>query len=532
MASIQKNPLLLVALAYAIGICCAAVLPTPGLWLLAFSSLATLGLYLGMRGHILPRIQAFVMPCFLFCFLQAGWLLGDISAKISPADPSNFTGKEMVVEGMVLEDAVATQKGGFRVAFQCLTPISGKIALYLPADGIAPHAYTNLRGTVQLQALSDRNPGYTQWLHSQGIHATAKGVDFVETGHTGGFWAMLSDLRRTISQKMQAVMPEANNAGLNVAMMLGDRSALDREVRSDFSATGLSHVLAISGMHLAILYGVLNLLLKGMLFLRHGRQTRSVIVVALLVFFALLTGANAAVCRAAIMIGLLDLAQAFWQKNNSLNALAIAGLCFLIFDPQALFTPGFQLSYAAVLGILLLQGPILKYLHARIKRLPAFVGTALAVTLAAQIATTPLVVWHFHTFPTYFLLANTVMLPVVALATQIGFAGLILIWIPGVSEVWGGILDFLLWMLTVGADLLANLPGATITSLRLNEIGLWVLLGQVMLAFIGLERKFLRKALQGFRKGGRLQTASAAGLQARAMGIAALLIWVLGGFLL
>lgn len=531
MAHAYKNPLLVVATAFATGILVSACLPSPGWgWLGAMVGIAlAVFLVAGRRIHL--GLHYLSQASLLLCFMVAGWVLGEGAALVPHDDPAHRIGQKLHVQGTVVDD-VRTTDFGHKTIFHITHPVEGKVMLYLPKSEPAPRPNDLLQGTVILKAHSDSNPGYASWLRHQGIHATAKGAQMVKVGEATGFLASLKRLRARISSRFAATFPDAATAGLANAMLLGDRTALEGAIRNNFSATGLSHIVAISGMNFAIIYGVLCLLLQPMCYLRHGRQLRSLIVVPFLAFFAMLTGGNPAVVRAAIMLGMLDLGQAFWSKHQSLNALAASALAFLAFDPQALFTPDFQLSYAAVLGILLLQNPILQYVQRRLPRLPKSIASGLAVTLAAQAATTPLVAWHFQSFPTYFLLANLLVLPLVTLVVQIGFVGFVVAWIPGLDAAWGGVMDFLLWIITLLADGIAQLPGATITALESAQAGIWVLAAQVMLGFAVLERRFLKKAIQHLGTQTLAAQVAVAGLRQRAAVASLVMGWVLVGFLL
>jgi ComEC/Rec2-related protein len=533
MFKTQKSPLFLVALAFATGIALSAAFASPGFWGLGGMALATAVLFVVSRRKMWPRVQQTVQIALGVCFVAAGWVLGEVSAIVPQDDPSQYVGQSIAATGYVVDDVRAT-KSGYRTVFQCETPVVGKVMLYLPKGPVSLATNDRLSLTLALEPLSQRNPGYANWLQHQGIHASAKATEISVVGHQSGILPMFTDLRGTICKQMKASFPDSLTAGLSNAMLLGDRSGLDMDLKKSFSATGLSHIVAISGMNFAIIYLVLCFLLKPLLYLRYGRQLRSLIIVPLMVFFALLAGANPAIVRAAIMLSMLDLGQSFWNKSNSLNALATSALLFLGWDPQSLFSPDFQLSYAAVLGILMFQNPILHYFHQRMKWLPQSIASALAVTLAAQAATTPLVAWHFQSFPTYFLLANMLVLPLVTLVVQIGFAGFLLVWIPGVNEVWGGVMDFMLWAISAMADLLAQLPGATITGLDAAQTGIWMVLAQVLVGFLVLERRFLRRALAYLRGSEQAQLAGVArtGLQVRVLAVPAVMLWVLIGFLI
>ena len=529
MIYFQKNPLLLVALTFAAGIAISAFVPSPGFWGLALAFILATVLFLGSRRKLSLKVQKVSQISIYTCFVLAGWCLGEHAAVVPAMDPSRFIGQEIEVEGTVVDD-VKTTAFGYKTILEITNPVEGKVMLYLPPKSEKPQVNDILSGRVTFNELSSKNLGFANWLHHQGIHSTAKGQEFKKIGEERGFLAQLHNLRNSLSNQLASTFPDAKTAGLSNAMLLGDRTALDGEIRKDFSATGLSHIVAISGMNFAIIYGVLNLLLSPMLYVRRGRQMRTFIVVPLLAFFALLTGGNPAVVRAAIMLGMLDISQSFWSKNNSLNALATSALMFLAYDPQSLFTPDFQLSYAAVLGILLLQNPILHYLHVRIPKFPKLISSALSVTLAAQLATTPFVAWHFQSFPTYFLLANLVVLPLVTLVVQIGFAGFVLAWIPGISTAWGGVMDFLLWSITSLAELMAQLPGATISAIDSSQVGIWVLIGQLVAGFGILERKRIRKYISALNGQPRIATPIVQNFQRPAVAAAVVAGCLLAGF--
>ncbi len=530
--ALNKHPLLVLAIAFAAGIILSTLLNTPGLTVLILMAGLTLGLFFLTKKKVSPIAEKAFLASIVICFVMTGWLLADFSAQIPANDPSSITGSSTTLTGTVLEDSRKT-KHGFKTTMAVNGQIRGKILLYFPPHIKPPMANDLIRLDAKINALSGSNKGYLDWLHQQGIHASANATSYEKTGVATGFLASIKALRRNIGSRFSQLIPDANMAGLAKAMLLGDRTDLDSDLRADFSSAGLSHVLAISGMHLGILYVALQALLSFMLYLPLGRQIRAVILILTLAGFAVFTGGNPAICRAAIMLGLLELGQSFWQKNYSLNALAISALAFLCFDPQALFFPGFQLSYAAVLGILLFQQPLAKYLSSRVKKMPRQLTNALAVTLTAQAATAPLVAIHFHSFPTYFLFANLLLLPFVVLAANIGFAGFILAWVPGLDTAWAGILDFLLEMLGSGAEILAELPGSTITSLDPSQTGIWVLIAQIIIFAGILERKYIKKAFhQLFGKpSSRTSEVALSGLSTRALVTIGGITWALGGFI-
>lgn len=521
-----------VALSLVAGISLSAFLPSPGLLAVAVAVAATVGFHVWSHRHGRHWHAAGLKWAIAGSFALAGWALGDNSGGVAPTDPSLHIGEEVAAVGFV-RDEVRPTKTGHKAVFHCEQPYEGDVMLYLPSHLSPPKVNDRLEVSLHLQAHPGSFPGYANWLRHQGIHASAKAREYRKVGVETGFRPAMADLRGTISAQFAAVFPDPVMGGLCRAMLLGDRTGLDNDIRRDFAATGLSHIVAISGMNFAIIYIVLCFLLSPLLRLPHGKQVRAVVVVITMAFFALLTGANPAVVRAAIMLSMLEIGQSFWQRGQSITALATSALIFLCLDPQALFAPDFQLSYGAVLGILTLERPILAYMRLRLPKFPRSIASAMAVTLAAQAATTPMVAWHFQSFPTYFLLANLVVLPVVTLIVQVGFAGFLLAWVPGLCDFWAGVMDAMLWAVTHIAWLMAQLPGATITALEASQVGIWALLGQLAVFFLVLERKQLPRTWAALRsQGGQAaDEIHLRGLRLRAMALPAAMLWALLGFL-
>lgn len=532
MAS-HKSPLFIFVLSFAAGIALAAKFAAPNfVFFMIFGSICLTLLLIG-RKRILPRIEKAFNLSLITCFGLAGWHFASISKTIPDHDPSKLSGLKIQFEGLASEAPQSTKRG-HKMVFEAQSPARGRMMLYFSQGSPLPKLNDLITFEANVTDLSKVNEGYANWLIQQGIYSTASVSNFEVIGNETGFLASLKSFRQELALRFDQMIPNANHAGLAKAMLLGDRSSLDPDLRTDFSGAGLSHVLAISGMHLGILYAALLQLLNFMCYVRNGKQIRAIILVIVLAAFAVFTGGNPAICRAAIMFAILELGQSFFQKSYSLNALAFAGLIFLCFDPTALYTPGFQLSYAAVIGIVVLQNPIRKYFQNRIKFVPNSVHSAIAVTLSAQIATAPLVAFHFQTFPTYFLFSNLVLLPLVLYATKIGFAGFVLVWIPGINTAWAGIMDLFFKLLSSSANIFAELPGATISKISIGESGLWILLAQTILILGNLERKFIQKATrQIFTKSNkRMLSVARNGLQMRLFAFILGIFWLLGGFVI
>jgi len=243
------------------------------------------------------------------------------------------------------------------------------------------------------------------------------------------------------------------------AMTLGDKSAMSSTLRQVYAVSGASHVLALSGLHLGIIYMLLSLLVVN----RRLRLLSQVMIVTAIWAFALLVGLPASVVRAAVMISLYALLSLAGRNRMSVNALAVAALCILMVNPDSLADVGFQLSFLAMLAILLLL-PLADRLvpRHRLQDYPLlrWLWGLTTVSVAAQVGVAPLVAYYFGRFPTWFLLTNIVVIPTTTLILCLALSALLL---PAVGSA-------LLW--TVGAlntvltFIAVSLPCASIDGLH------------------------------------------------------------------
>ena len=277
------------------------------------------------------------------------------------------------------------------------------------------HIYINARvGEVHTAG----NPGafdYARFLRRQGISGRA-----YVAGNRWKVRAMADaevSLRLRIARYRQSLSAQyfshlgSEEAAIAAAMSLGDKRSLDAAQRQSFSATGVSHVLALSGLHLGILFSLYSLLFVNRLRSRRGRVFASLVGVALLWGFALLVGFPLSLVRATVMFTLWQLSVVLYSERSSLNNLALAALLILLFSPASLFDIGFQLSFTSVFFILLLTPHIPRPRWLRRSRLLALLYGWLTVSIVAQIGTGPLVAYYFHTIPLVGLLGNLLAIP-------------------------------------------------------------------------------------------------------------------------
>ncbi len=230
---------------------------------------------------------------------------------------------------------------------------------------------------------------------------------------------------------------DGSTASFLLAAMLGNDYFLCDDTMSMYRASGTAHVLALSGMHVATLSMIAVLLLAPLRLMRRGHIYGSVVLIALVWLYALVTGMAPSVMRAATMVSVALIASMMQRGSSPLNSLCIAAVVILAFSPRALFSPGFQMSFCAVLSILVFNQAIPAVLHR--KRISYFIANMMFLPLAAMLGTGLLGAYYFHLFPWSFVLGNLVMSLAFPVILGGGFA-LMLITMAGLRCAWLGLL--------------------------------------------------------------------------------------------
>jgi competence protein ComEC len=215
-------------------------------------------------------------------------------------------------------------------------------------------------------------------------------------------------LQHTYSQ----YLPNIQHRGIIEAIVFGYRNDLDKEVVAAYSRTGIIHVLAVSGLHVGLIYSVLSLLTISLTTSLLKKRIRVAIIILFLVGYAILTGLSPSVCRAVLMFSFFVFKDAVKRDTNVYNVLAASAVILLCIQPLWLFNVGFQLSYLAVFSIVFLQ-PYIKNWMAISDWFLAQVWTLLAVSIAAQIITFPLCLYYFHQYPNLFFISNLIIIPLI-----------------------------------------------------------------------------------------------------------------------
>lgn len=459
------------------------------LWILLMIAVA--GLLLWNQLHLFIKFKKqWVTGIFInLLLLLAGSLLTFYNNK---THTGNFIGRHITDSSwyiVTLQEPLSEKPNSFKTTATVAVinnntamPVNGNIIIYFQKDSsTASLQYGNrLLLRQPLQPIKNAgNPGgfdYKKYCQYQGLYYQC----YIKPGQynllagteTNINKAGIFKIRRWVNGVIQEYITGVKEAGLAEALLIGYKDDLDKNLVQAYSNTGVVHVIAISGLHLGLIYWLLQLLTAK---LKNGKYTQwlqPVIIIAGLWGFSLLAGAGPSVVRSAVMFTCFVMGKLFNKNGSSLNALAAAAFLLLAYNPYWLWDVGFQLSFAAVLSIIVFYPPIYNWLYVQNKLLNFF-WQLNAVTLAAQVLTIPLSIYHFHQFPNLFLLTNLVAVPLSS-AALLGIIFLcVFSFIPFIASVTGKCIS---WLITVMNGFIERMDSLSFARLDFLQINLWQLL--------------------------------------------------------
>lgn len=336
---------------------------------------------------------------------------------------------------------------------------------------------------------------YGAWLQRKGICGTAyvnKALPLVKAS----FWNVKSHAERVrlyLLQKFSKAGIDGAEYALVSALVLGETNQLTKDTKSDFSVSGISHILSVSGLHVAVVYAVLAFLLSFLDKWEAWRVPKQVLIVLLLFFYAFLTGLSPSVLRSAFMFSLLALGKCLHRKSHTLNTVLFSAFVLLLWNPGFLFDLGFQLSYLAVFFIVTVH-PGLVALWAPTSKPVKYLWEMLCLSMVAQLGTSPLTVQAFHTFPNYFLVNNLIAVPYSSLLIYLALAFLMVSGIPWIGPLLAKLLDGCLSGFLFMVETTGSLPHALTRNLYPNPmevVGFYLLILTVFMAFLLKKRVWI-----------------------------------------
>ncbi len=417
-------------------------------------SLGALLLLLMWRRRLLGLLLLAALGALRWCLAQPSW---------GPGDIASYVGRSVEVRGFV--DGEAMESGG-RVSFSFWVE-----TLQLPGEEPRPargrvlvrgrpfqEAFYGERLLLEGTLAAPRGgtqAAYRDYLARQGIYVLLEDVRFAELlPGRGGAWParLLHALRRWARGRLEGFLPEPA-ASLLVGILLGSRTSIPPEIQEAFSRSGTSHILAISGWNINIVAGFLAAFTR-----RLPRRVGWLLVLAGIALYTLFVGAGAAVLRAALMGGLYVIAQQAGRPGEGRTALFASAGAMTLWNPALLGDLGFQLSFAATLGMLL----FVPVWTAALSRWPRFLSESLAATLSSQLLTWPLLAASFGTFSLVVPLANLLACPALAPLMLLGALALFLGRLPGLGLLLRGLTWLVASYMLLVVGRLGALPWAAV----------------------------------------------------------------------
>lgn len=435
----------------------------------------------------------------LFC-LAGGWL--SVNLQLKTAAETEFP-KEEAVYRLRVNDFPEVRERTFlcRVWLKerhdslGIHPVNKQAILYFQRDSLSSRLqmgeelWVRSRISPPVSARNFDEFDYARYLIRKGI----SGTGFVASGHwqfsecrkekegiATVLYRLAASYRTQIENLYRRLGIEGDELAVLSALTLGDKTDLSESVRESYSVAGVSHVLALSGLHIGLLYALAFFLLRPLLLGgQSGRVLRSLLLILLLWLFAFFTGLSPSVVRSAAMFSIWALADLCGRQSFSLNTLALTAWLMLLVRPVWLFDVGFQLSFAAVLSILLFQPFLFRLCPVR-HRAGTYLWGLVSVSVAAQLGTAPLVLFYFSRFSTHFLLTNLLVVPLVTLILYAAVVLLLLTPMSGLQAVAAVGLEKMLRMLNLLVRWVEQLPYASVDGIWLYPLevaGCYLVLG-------------------------------------------------------
>ena len=507
---VLRYPVIGITLFFVLGILAASHLaPTKGIATIT-TGIALTFLIVSYRRALKDLIQK---PYFAFSVMLVAFCSGILAQTLhygpnTKLHYSYFIGNDIpVIKGYIAERLKPDkyrQKYYFKVLSINQKTATGKLLLTVPKDSLNTllHAGDAFIIADELQLIARaRNPyrfDYAAYMEKQDVfHQLWLKDNFIKTGTVKNLGYYVGRYREKLMESfgIHNFNPEVQHT-LD-ALLFGQRQDMDTATADAYKDAGVMHILAISGLHFAVLFYILSFLLRPLeRFNSKGRLIQFIIVLGLLWGFAFLTGLSASVVRSVVMFTFICTGQYLNRNGSIYNSLAVSALILLLCKPGFLFDAGFQLSYLAVIAIVALE-PFYKKLHSQY-RAANYVTDTVSVSLAAQIGVLPLSLYYFNRFPLLFLLANLIVIPLSNIVLCLGIFVLLLnfIWADAALFI-GKALEFTVKVMNGFIGWTASFDGLVLKDIPFS---LWLNLSLygVIIAGIGLLYKKSYKRTAAF----------------------------------
>lgn len=422
-------PMLFWALCWIVGICIAEhfFVSLTGMYLVLCS---LFGLLLGMHFYIRKQARGFVVFNVLFALLVT--LCGAYryqTVKIKNEVPISFFSNQerlFTLNGRIVEQRKDYfDKANFIIEVYQIdsTLVQTRLLVNAPKSEILTVG-NRIQWKGNITEIKPPNHpwefSFKDYLRHKGVIAKSEiyplGYQQTNDGHWRGW---VASVREELAKGIENSSISDTSKGILKALLIGKKSEIDAQTGQMYADAGVMHILAISGLHVGILLLLFRGLTKPLIYLPYGKWVQTATLILSLWCFAFIAGMSASVTRAVTMFSFVALGMAINQKGSVFNTLAISAVLLLFVDPHLLFDVGFQLSYIAVLGIVIIQ-PLLAKMYSGKNKVICYFVDVFTVSVAAQLAVLPISLYYFHQFPALFFVSNLFVIPLITVILFMG----------------------------------------------------------------------------------------------------------------
>ena len=459
-------------------------------------------LFLYSRKYRFYTLNGWVALSLFMLFLSLGYAITWYNTpKNDPLHSMHLRGEIEAYTGVVAEQPMRKDNSQ-RILLKIMEVKSdakwlqktGKVLLYIKNDSskftLSYGEKVVVLGTPQFIS-SPKNPdefNYKQYIGFQGIYFN----HFISTAEVarikGDFGVPLiayaNRARNWCEQVITRFIPTARERAIALALIVGIKDHLDDDISRAYASAGAMHVLAVSGLHVGVIYWIISFVFKRYKKKKYGKWIFMVVALVALWGYAFVTGLSASVLRAVTMFSFVTIGVVSSRQSSIYNTLAVSAFVLLCYNPFFVMGVGFQLSFIAVFGIVYMQPLIYRWIFFQNKLLDK-IWVITSVSIAAQIATAPLVVLYFHQLPTYFFVSNLFVIPGAFLILCTGIGLFVFSGIPFANEAIGGLLYKVIWVVNELVFQIQKIPYNTMDNIYLSTFQSWCIVAAIM-AILGL----------------------------------------------
>lgn len=469
-------------------------------------------LSLTIKSYLYDWVKGLGLNLFVFCF--------GIGLHVSQKDilkPNHFSKYKSEYLEVRIKEPLLERKKSYKALAEVISTIDGignkqdcmgKLAIYFQKDsGISNGIHYGdilwIKSNYK-EASPPQNPyefNYKRYLAFNNIYHQSylRGRDFIKTGKTIKY--TLFDFSYKAQDYFKEVLNQyvssKTEVAVSQALLYGDDDDIDADVVKAYSNTGTLHVLAVSGMHVGIIFWIISKLLLFLDKKRWGQLIKAIISLVLLWAYSLLCGFSPSILRATVMFSFMIIGKLSKRDVNIYNTLATSAFVILIFDTNIIANVGFQLSYLAVLGIVTFQRRIYDWYTPKYW-LTDQIWNIIAVSIAAQIATFPVGLLYFHQFPFCFLFSNLIIIPLTTLILFLDIGLIVLSFWDWAANILGFLSKWLIIITNKIVVLVEELPYSYTNGIHISiveTILIYLLILYLFFWLIHIRHRYLSYAL-------------------------------------